>query len=146
MDGCSASKNPKVGGRRIAFSPDGKLLARGSYDTEKGNSFARVWEVETAKDFPHALVRFFIAPAGSRKCLRSFCGIEGLPPAALLVALAGFIQGQRHPCHDHGLACCPVLGDLLLTRCAIAHHPAKTACPAALATPKSMTFGTGLPS
>jgi RNA polymerase sigma factor (sigma-70 family) len=40
----------------IAFSPDGKLMATGGYDNDKGNEFARLWEVETGKElrrFPH---------------------------------------------------------------------------------------------
>ncbi len=34
----------------IAFSQDGKLMAAGGYDKEKGNYFARLWEVETGKE------------------------------------------------------------------------------------------------
>jgi RNA polymerase sigma factor (sigma-70 family) len=34
----------------IAFSQDGKLMASGSFDNDKGNYFARLWEVETGKE------------------------------------------------------------------------------------------------
>jgi RNA polymerase sigma factor (sigma-70 family) len=34
----------------VAFSPDGKLLASGGFDNDKGNYFARLWEVETGKE------------------------------------------------------------------------------------------------
>jgi RNA polymerase sigma factor (sigma-70 family) len=34
----------------IAFSHDGKLMAGGGYDSEKGDYFARLWEVETGKE------------------------------------------------------------------------------------------------
>ena len=34
----------------IAFSQDGKLMAGGSNEHEKGNYFARLWEVETGKE------------------------------------------------------------------------------------------------
>lgn len=34
----------------IAFSQDGKLMASGGFDNEKGNYFARLWEVETGKE------------------------------------------------------------------------------------------------
>jgi RNA polymerase sigma factor (sigma-70 family) len=40
----------------VAISPDGKLLASGGYDNDKGNYFARLWDVETGKElrrFPH---------------------------------------------------------------------------------------------
>lgn len=40
----------------IAFSADGKLMATGGYGNEKGNYFARLWDVETGKElrrFPH---------------------------------------------------------------------------------------------
>jgi len=33
-----------------AFSPDGKLLATGGYDNDKGNYFARLWDLETGKE------------------------------------------------------------------------------------------------
>ncbi|HEY7155660.1 MAG TPA: sigma-70 family RNA polymerase sigma factor [Gemmataceae bacterium] len=41
----------------IAFSPDGKWMASGGFNNDKGNYFARLWEVETGKElrrFPHA--------------------------------------------------------------------------------------------
>lgn len=48
---------PKTGSPRdfaqvlaIAFSADGKLMATGGYANEKGNYFARLWEVETGKE------------------------------------------------------------------------------------------------
>src|SRR5207247_1431708 len=34
----------------IAFSHDGKLLASGGFNNDKGNYFARLWEVETGKE------------------------------------------------------------------------------------------------
>jgi RNA polymerase sigma factor (sigma-70 family) len=34
----------------IAFSPDGKRMANGSFDNEKGNYFARLWDVKTGKE------------------------------------------------------------------------------------------------
>ena len=34
----------------IAFSPDGKLMASGGYANDKGNYFARLWDVETGKE------------------------------------------------------------------------------------------------
>ena len=34
----------------IAFSADGKLMATGGYANEKGNYFARLWDVETGKE------------------------------------------------------------------------------------------------
>jgi RNA polymerase sigma factor (sigma-70 family) len=34
----------------IAFSPDGKLMACGGYDSEKSNYFARLWDVETGEE------------------------------------------------------------------------------------------------
>jgi RNA polymerase sigma factor (sigma-70 family) len=34
----------------IAISQDGKLMAGGGYDKDKGNYFARLWEVETGKE------------------------------------------------------------------------------------------------
>jgi RNA polymerase sigma factor (sigma-70 family) len=40
----------------VAFSPDGKLMASGGYDNDKGDEFARLWDVETGKElrrFPH---------------------------------------------------------------------------------------------
>lgn len=45
----------------IAFSPDGKLMAGGGYDNEKGNYFARLWEVDTGKE----LRRFMHGQNGS---------------------------------------------------------------------------------
>jgi RNA polymerase sigma factor (sigma-70 family) len=39
----------------IAFSPDGKRMATGGYDNDRGNEFARLWDVETGKE----LRRFF---------------------------------------------------------------------------------------
>jgi RNA polymerase sigma factor (sigma-70 family) len=41
----------------IAFSPDGKWIASGGFNNDKGNYFARLWEVETGKElrrFSHA--------------------------------------------------------------------------------------------
>jgi WD40 repeat protein len=46
--------------RGIAFSPDGKLMAGGGYDKDKGGYFARLWEVETGKE----LRRFMHGPRG----------------------------------------------------------------------------------
>ncbi len=34
----------------IAFSPDGKRMASGGFDNDKGNYFARLWDVETGKE------------------------------------------------------------------------------------------------
>jgi len=34
----------------IAFSPDGKLMASGGFTNDKGNYFARLWEVATGKE------------------------------------------------------------------------------------------------
>src|SRR4029077_19451016 len=39
-----------------AFSPDGRLMAAGGYDSEKGTYFARLWEVATGTELrrlPH---------------------------------------------------------------------------------------------
>lgn len=38
----------QVGG--LAFSPDGKLMATGGLDNDKGDYFARLWDVETGKE------------------------------------------------------------------------------------------------
>jgi len=40
----------------IAFSPDGKRMASGGFANDRGNYFARLWDVETGKElrrFPH---------------------------------------------------------------------------------------------
>jgi RNA polymerase sigma factor (sigma-70 family) len=34
----------------VAFSPDGKRMAGGGYDNDKGNYFARLWDVETGRE------------------------------------------------------------------------------------------------
>jgi RNA polymerase sigma factor (sigma-70 family) len=34
----------------IAFSPDGKRMASGGFDNDKGNYFARLWDVQTGKE------------------------------------------------------------------------------------------------
>src|SRR5262249_41993753 len=34
----------------VAISPDGKQMASGGYDNDKGNYFARLWDVETGKE------------------------------------------------------------------------------------------------
>ena len=47
----------------IAFSQDGKLMASGGFDNDKGNYFARLWEVETGKElrrFMHSKISYGI--------------------------------------------------------------------------------------
>ena len=34
----------------LAFSADGKLMATGGYSNDKGNYFARLWDVDTGKE------------------------------------------------------------------------------------------------
>jgi RNA polymerase sigma factor (sigma-70 family) len=63
----------------IAFSQDGKLMAAGSNEHEKGNYFARLWDVETGKE----LRRFMHGSTGYG--LRSLA----ISPDAKLLASAG---------------------------------------------------------
>lgn len=39
----------------VAISPDGKQIAAGGYDNEKGNYFSRLWDVETGKELRRSI-------------------------------------------------------------------------------------------
>jgi RNA polymerase sigma factor (sigma-70 family) len=66
----------------IAFSPDGKWMASGGFDNDKGNYFARLWDVQTGKEirrFLHAknsygIPSLALSPAAKTLATRSHDG------------------------------------------------------------------------
>jgi len=63
---------PGAAASACVFSPDGKLMATGGYEVEKGVYYARLWEVGTGKELRRFPAGSFPGPANGRKRALAF--------------------------------------------------------------------------
>src|SRR5262249_52327343 len=72
VDTCKVVRTFALGGAATAcvFSPDGKLMATGGYEQEKGVYYARVWDLGTGEELRRFPAGKFPGPAnGARRTL-----------------------------------------------------------------------------